>query len=176
MEEASKYLSYILRHNPKAINVQMNEYGYVNIDELLDKFPPKYKLNKDIFLILVNEDNKKRYKLDGNYVRASQRHSIAVNLQLNPIAPPPHSLYHGTNNRFKQSIIDDGLLPMSRQIVHLSDDMETAKTVDSRHGSSLLIYKVDTERMLEQNYKFFKSENGVWLTKTVPTEFLTDTI
>lgn len=84
---------------------------------------------------------------------------------------PPEFLYHGTATRFIDSIRNQGLLPGSRQYVHLSHDEQTALAVGQRHGKPVVL-RIEALRMHEQGFKFSQTENGVWLTKTVSHLFI----
>lgn len=121
--------------------------------------------------IVLNND-KKRYSFneDKSKIRARQGHSINVDVELKE-AEPPEFLYHGTADRFLDSIMSDGLVPKSRLYVHLSKDEATAEKVGKRHGKPVVL-KIETGRMAEDGFKFYLSENEVWLTKTVPPKYL----
>ena len=80
-------------------------------------------------------------------------------------------LYHGTGEKFAASIDAQGLVPKSRLYVHLSKDVETATKVGSRHGRPV-VYEVASGKMHRNGIQFFLSANGVWLTKTVPPDYL----
>ena len=84
---------------------------------------------------------------------------------------PPDILFHGTGEKSVSSILKEGLMPRSRLYVHLSGDRETAVRVGSRHGKPVVLI-VEAGRMVKDGYAFYRSENGVWLTKTVPPEYL----
>ena len=47
-----------------------------------------------------------------------------------------------------------------------------SKNVATRHSSKYVILEIDTEAMLKENYKFYLSENKVWLTDFVPSKFI----
>jgi putative RNA 2'-phosphotransferase len=108
---------------------------------------------------------------DKTLIRANQGHSIPVDVELTELVPPM-LLYHGTAEKYVESIDATGLIPKSRLYVHLSADYDTAIKVGTRHGSPV-IYTVDATQMHEDGYKFYRSVNGVWLTKEVPTRYLT---
>ena len=84
---------------------------------------------------------------------------------------PPDILWHGTGEKYVESIDAIGLIPKSRLYVHLSSDIETAKKVGSRHGRPV-IYKIDCRQMAEDGYRFYESANHVWLTREVPVIYL----
>ena len=171
----SRYLSYLLRHNPGDLDLSMDSNGWVNCKELIDKIHKqgRYIINMDVLKLIVRDDDKQRYAFskDGKYIRANQGHSINVNLEYVP-SKPPACLYHGTDARFMKNIMEsNGLSPMSRQYVHLSDNTNTALAVAMRHGHTPIIFQIDTEKMCKDGFTFYKSENNVWLTKHVPAMY-----
>jgi putative RNA 2'-phosphotransferase len=170
----SKFLSLVLRHSPATIHLNMDKNGWVNIQELIDN-ANKYKrmhLTIDIIKLIVATNDKQRFRIsdDGKSIRANQGHSISVDLELENKAPPD-ILYHGTAGRFIDSIMKDGLKPMTRQYVHLSLNEETAIKVGKRHGKPVVLY-IDAKRMNEEGYKFYLSENKVWLVDKVPQKYI----
>ena len=121
---------------------------------------------------IVNEDNKQRYSFneDKTLIRANQGHSIPVDVELE-VKVPPEVLYHGTGAKYVKSIKSMGLIPKSRLYVHLSKDESTAISVGKRHGEPV-VFKVKAKDMYAAGYKFYQSVNGVWLTKSVPVQYL----
>ena len=115
---------------------------------------------------------KQRYSFneDHTLIRANQGHSIPVDVELEK-RTPPDILWHGTGEKYVDSIDVQGLIPKSRLYVHLSTDRETAKKVGSRHGRPV-IYEIDCRQMAEDGYVFFESANHIWLTKEVPVKYL----
>jgi len=171
--KASKLLSRVLRHDPSAIGISLDTQGWANVDELLSKLPKNRRpLNRKQLDYIVETNNKQRFVFsdDGTLIRANQGHSIKIDLGLPPTSPP-ETLYHGTATRFLDSILEKGLVSRSRQHVHLSDNLETANQVGSRHGKPIILI-VQSEIMHRQGHAFYRSENGVWLTDHVPVEFI----
>jgi putative RNA 2'-phosphotransferase len=121
---------------------------------------------------VVASNDKKRFSLseDGLWIRANQGHSVKVALGYAP-ASPPEILYHGTAERFLTSIKQQGLIKGKRHHVHLSVDADTAAKVGQRHGRPIVL-KVEAGRMRREGLIFYLSENGVWLTESVPVEYL----
>jgi putative RNA 2'-phosphotransferase len=165
----SKFLSLILRHNPQKVGLKLDSEGWASIPELLKATG----ITREELDEIVATNDKKRFAIsdDGERIRASQGHSIDVDLRLKPRVPPDN-LFHGTATRFLGSIKEKGLLPMNRQYVHLSKDVDTARKVGLRHGKPLIL-RVDSARMKKDGHQFFLSDNGVWLTKEVPWKYLT---
>ena len=120
---------------------------------------------------IVKEDKKGRYEMVGNKIRALQGHSIPGIFPDLTLSTPPDILYHGTSSRFINNIMREGLKKMSRNHVHLSKNLETARNVGFRHGGNLVILEVDCLRMVQDGYKFWISKNGVWLTNNIPPEY-----
>ena len=172
--EISKFLSFVLRHKPDAIGITLDREGWVDISTLIAAAANDGKqLDADLILAVVASNVKKRFAIsaDGLCIRAVQGHS-AVSVDIEFVAKrPPELLYHGTATRFLESIHAKGLLPGSRQYVHLSQDEQTAIGVGRRHGKPVVL-KIKALLMHEQGFKFFQSENDVWLTEVVPTTFI----
>ncbi len=170
----SKFLSYVLRHHPELISIDLDKNGWANVEELMEKSKVKNVfLTLDILQEIVATNDKKRFSFneDGTKIRANQGHSLQnIDLEMKAQEPPP-ILYHGTVAKFMFSIQEQGLKKGKRQHVHLSLDVETAKNVGGRRGKPVIL-KIDSQRMYEKGHEFFLSENGVWLTEHVPSEFI----
>ncbi|MCM1090738.1 MAG: RNA 2'-phosphotransferase [Muribaculum sp.] len=172
LTDTSRFMSLILRHKPEAIGISLDEHGWANVDELIAGIAKTHSFNMDILEEIVRTDNKQRYSFneDKTLIRANQGHSIPVDVELDE-AEPPEELWHGTGEKYVSSIDKQGLIPKSRLYVHLSKDTETAVNVGKRHGKPVL-YRVKAGEMHRDGYKFYLSQNGVWLTKEVPTKYL----
>lgn len=169
----SRFLSLVLRHKPQEIGITLDENGWADITALIDGVRSSGRnLTLDLLCEIVAEDEKQRYIFseDGRRIRASQGHSISVDLELRPVEPPEF-LYHGTASRFSVQIQRKGLKPQCRQFVHLSSDMETAVSVGARHGIPI-IFQVHAQKMWQNGIAFYLSENKVWLTEHVPAQYL----
>ncbi len=172
LEKTSKFLSFVLRHKPEAIGLELDPNGWVDLAELMEKASPEISLDRDLIEQVVASSDKQRFALsdDGERIRANQGHSVKVDLELTP-KEPPAVLYHGTATRFLPSILKEGLRPGQRHHVHLSTDVETARSVGKRHGDPVILCVSATEMHLK-GHLFFLSDNGVWLTDEVPPAFL----
>lgn len=172
LEQTSRYISLILRHKPETIGITLDEHGWASVDELITGVSRTHPLTMDLLEEIVRTDEKRRYSFneDKTLIRANQGHSIPVDVEL-PEMEPPAVLYHGTGRKYVPSIDRQGLLPKSRLYVHLSADEDTAEEVGKRHGNPV-IYAVQAGRMSADGYPFYRSVNGVWLTKEAPTEYL----
>ncbi|TPF17985.1 RNA 2'-phosphotransferase [Priestia megaterium] len=172
-DKLSVFISLILRHKPEAANIQLDEFGYANVDELIKGVNETgRRINLNILKEIVSDDKKGRYSFNESFtlIRANQGHSINVKVPLQKLEPPQF-LYHGTAERFLDSILNSGVKKMNRLYVHLSDNLDTAKQVGKRHGKPVIL-TVDAQEMHKDGYEFYLSENKVWLTDFVPTKYV----
>ncbi len=172
LKNISKYMSLILRHKPETIGISLDEHGWARVDELIAGIAKDNEFNMDILEEIVRTDEKQRYSFndDRTLIRANQGHSVQVDVEPEE-KEPPDILWHGTGEKYVESIDEKGLISKSRLYVHLSKDEETAIKVGIRHGKPVL-YQIMAKQMYKDGYKFFISANGVWLTKEVPVRYL----
>jgi len=171
----SKLLSYILRHKPEEYGIVLDENGYANVDELISKLNAHNEnISFEILQYIVDTNNKKRFAFNNDLtkIRASQGHSVDVELGYSE-QQPPAILYHGTVEKFLASIMQDGLQKMQRHHVHLSTDKTTATKVAERRGIPIIL-EIKAGEMFANGHKFYLSDNGVWLTDYVPAQFITN--
>ncbi|SRR5579875_1710382 len=170
----SKFLSKHLRHQPQRLSLTLAPGGWVDVGALLAACAAHgMPLKRAELDEVVERNSKQRFSYDetGERIRANQGHSVEVDLQLAPLAPPD-TLYHGTGEHAVTAILRQGLLKMKRHHVHLSPDIPTARMVGKRHGRPV-IFQVDTATMANAGMLFYRSANGVWLTDHVPPQYLT---
>lgn len=173
MVRLSKFLSLVLRHKPEEIGLSLDDQGWAEIDELLRLANQGGRqLTRHLLERIVKENDKQRFAFsdDGLRIRASQGHSLQVDLALPP-QKPPELLYHGTASHSVDSIRVYGLHKRQRQHVHLSRNAETATRVGQRHGRPVVLV-VRAQQMFDAGHQFFLSANGVWLTEHVPVVYL----
>ncbi len=173
IKKHSKFLSLLLRHKPETVGLKLDEQGWADTNELLLKINQTGRqVSFELLDKIVEENDKKRFVFneDKSRIRAAQGHSLNVNLDYKPITPPD-ILYHGTIAKTAELIQISGIKKMQRHQVHLSADTETAKIVGARRGKPVIL-TVDAQRMHKDGYKFFQSDNGVWLTDFVPSEYV----
>ena len=175
--QLSKFLSYILRHNPDAIGLELDPHGWAHIEALIEKAKLEGKpLSRKKLQEIIDSSSKNRFTIsdDGEYIRAGYGHSIDINLALSP-QNPPKTLYHGTDLKNVESIMKEGLHPGSRNYVHLSSDKDDAVSVGQRHGMPIVL-SVQAQSMQDAGYRFYRSESeeGIWMVKEVPSEFISE--
>ena len=169
----SKFMSLVLRHNPQSIGITLDSNGWADAQALIDGMNRKgQRVTLEILKEVVAANDKQRFKFNEDYtkIRANQGHSVIVDVELKE-TQPPDILYHGTAARFAASIKNEGLIAKSRLHVHLSGDKQTAEKVGSRHGKPVVL-TINSAKMHQDGYKFYLSENNVWLTNAVPVEYI----
>jgi putative RNA 2'-phosphotransferase len=169
--KVSKYLSKHLRHQPERIGIALDTNGWVAIDELLHAAATHgFRMSRADLDHAVAVNDKRRFTVDGDRIRANQGHTVAVDLELAPAEPPAY-LYHGTAPHSLEAIRVEGLRRMRRHHVHLASDRETATRVGARRGRPVVL-AVDAGAMHRAGLIFHVSANGVWLTDAVPPRYL----
>jgi putative RNA 2'-phosphotransferase len=169
----SKFLSLVLRHQPEAIQLELEANGWILVEDLLDAAARHGRpISRELLEEVVATSDKQRFAFsdDGLCIRANQGHSVQVPITYDQ-AVPPSKLFHGTATRNLESIRKSGLVRGARQYVHLSTDLETARRVGERHGAPAVLV-VDAEQMSANGIKFFLSRNHVWLVEKVAPEYL----
>lgn len=169
----SRFLSYVLRHDPGSVGLSLDREGWADIPELIRAARANgMRLEMGDVWHTVRSCPKQRFSLSADRlrIRANYGHSVEIDLGLQP-AIPPSVLYHGTASRSLRSIREKGLQPRGRQYVHLSPDWETAKAVGSRHGRPVVL-RVEAGRMHQDGLRFHYSPGGTWLTDRVPVDYL----
>jgi putative RNA 2'-phosphotransferase len=173
LKKISKNLSYVLRHRPDTIGIELAEGGWVGVDELLTALKRSGKaISIEVLEVVVAENDKQRFEFsaDRSRIRARQGHSTEVDLGYEP-ATPPEVLYHGTATKNLDSIFKDGLIKGRRHHVHLSTNQETMIQVAMRHGKPAVL-AIYAQQMVSSGHEFFVTGNHVWLTDHVPPEYL----
>lgn len=175
LEQLSKEVSYALRHAPWEYELEMDENGWVPVEQLLDALHKKEKWSgicAEDLVHMIETSEKKRHEIKDGSIRAFYGHSLPGKI-LKEERMPPDVLYHGTARRFLKSIDENGLLPQNRQYVHLSQDIETAKSVGSRHDDKPCILRVDAKGAWDAGVRFYFGNDKVWLADAIPPEYLT---
>ncbi len=161
----SKRLSRLLRHTSPYID----EYGWITIKDLIEK----HQFTEDVLKDLVAHDSKKRFKYNEDKTAIKAKGGMSRKITSDtPKSRPPEHLYHGTIAENLQSILAEGLKPMSRIHVSLSTNIDTAKTVGKRHGSSVVILIIDSAKMWSKGFNFYEISDDTWETEHVPPEFI----
>lgn len=173
-EDLSREISYALRHAPWEYELEMDEEGWVPVEQLLDALHRTEKwsnISEKDLKDMIERSEKKRHELADGKIRAFYGHSIPQKI-LKVEKTPPNVLYHGTARRFLDSINEKGLLPRSRQYVHLSQDIETAENVGKRHDDKPVVLVIDAKRAWDDGIKFYIGNEKVWLAEAIPSKYI----
>lgn len=169
----SKFLSLILRHKPHSVGIELDKKGWAETKSLLKGLKRKgFILGLEDLKEVVKTDNKQRYIFSEDYskIRANQGHSLDVDLDLVQ-TEPPEFLFHGTTKKNINSIKERGIVRGTRQYVHLSENRETADDVGKRYGKPHILI-IKAKEMYSAGFKFYLSENQVWLCDHVEPQFI----
>lgn len=169
-KELSQLMSYILRHHPEEFGLTLGEDGYVDLTLFINSISIKYPevTWADILREVHEFKDKQRFEIKYDKIRALHGHSIKSNIRrLAEI--PPKFLYHGTSHKAIDAILADGIKPMSREFVHLADNIDMAREVANRYDKNPIILIIDTTSI---DCGFYNSENGIWLTKYIKPEYI----
>lgn len=175
-KQVSKFVSGLLRHFPEDFDIQIDDKGWTETGDVIDACKKKYSwINSEMILGVVATDSKGRFEVDGYQIRASYGHSVDhVDLEDNNEAVP-NVLYHGTDPSNLDSIMDEGLKPMNRRNVHMTDDIEEAKNVAQRHTDNPTILEIDAESMLSSGLDVTKRAAYIYTSDQVPARFVEET-
>ena len=171
----SKIVSHALRHKPSLYNLNLDSEGWVDIDKLIQSLGKKDSiwspLSKNDLQKMIEFSSKKRHEVKGNKIRALYGHSLDTKIIYQEIIPPD-ILYHGTSSKASKLILAEGLMPMSRQYVHLSVDKETAIAVGLRKSKTPAILIVDSKNAHIAGVKFYQGGDKIFLSAGVPSNFI----
>ena len=176
-KKLSKLLSLALRHRPEILGLQLDEEGWTPVDTLLEKLRKRDRRWKNLTIVdlekMIEQSDKKRHQISGDRIRCLYGHSIEKKIEKVPVTPPG-VLYHGTARSTSVLILEQGLKPMNRQYVHLSEDIETARIVGKRKDREPVVLIVDAESAFKNEISFYHGNEKIWLAETIPAEFITN--
>lgn len=170
----SKEVSYALRHAPWEYELELDEEGWVNIDQLLFSMrecKEWQELSEQDLYMMIEKSDKKRHEISNGNIRALYGHSIPQRIMKEPNVPP-EILYHGTARRFVPAIKEKGLLPQNRQYVHLSVDIDTALQVGKRRDDIPILLTIQAFKAYKEDVKFYLGNDKVWLADEVPSKYI----
>jgi len=167
--KVSKFMSYLLRHNPK--NLQMDERGFVRVNSLLRRVRERYDVDEAFIRDVTYSGGKTRFQIVGGKIRALYGHTIDVEIEL-PEDESVEVLYHGTTAESACKILEKGLRSMRRRWVHLSTTKEIAKEVGGRRTPNPVILVIDADKARREGVRFYKATDRVYLSKQIPSKYI----
>ncbi len=172
--QLSRTMAYALRHHPESFGLVLDDEGWVRVEDLLQALRKQRgewrDLRREDFARVIEQAVKKRYEMYGDKIRAYYGHSIGGKI-VHEGSIPPRELFHGTTPRAYEAIKLEGLKPMGRQYVHLSEDEETARSVALRRTNKPVILCIEALRAFEQGCIFYIGNDKVWLVDAIAPEF-----
>lgn len=174
-KKLSKRVSHALRHKPQAYHIELDHEGWTSIESLLASLRTKNRewknLTKTDLEEMIFNTDKLRHEISGDRIRCLYGHSLKDRIEKVPVTPPEF-LFHGTSPASIESILENGLLPMNRQYVHLSEDIETARIVGSRKDRNPSILKIAARNANKGEIHFYHGSEKIWLADKIPPEFI----
>ncbi|MEK5487406.1 RNA 2'-phosphotransferase [Lysinibacillus sp. fkY74-1] len=173
-DKLSKEVAYALRHSPGKYELELDANGWVSVDQLLESLRKSDKWSRieiDDLKKMIEKSEKKRYEILDDKIRAFYGHSTPMKIQKKEMKPPS-TLYHGTSRRFLESIIKNGLVPKTRQYVHLSEDIHTAILVGKRRDTAPIVLKINSEDAYKNGVKFYFAHETIWLADAISYDFI----
>lgn len=174
-DKISRVVSHALRHEPWLYELELDDHGWVTVDDLIKVLHRENSkwcdISNDTLVDMIKASDKKRHEMCDGKIRALYGHSVPQKLLKQPSIPPA-ILYHGTSPELASIILKNGLLPMGRQYVHLSIDIDTASKVGLRKSPKLALLKINTEDAMKSNVVFYRGNDIVWLADFIPSKFI----
>ena len=174
-KKLSKFLSLTLRHQPEILDLKLDEEGWTPIEPLLEKLSHRDRNWKNLTQAdlekMIELSEKKRHEISDGRIRCLYGHSIEKKIVKESIAPP-EILFHGTARETARLILAEGLKPMNRQYVHLSEDIETAGIVGKRKDREPVILKIEAGKAARSGIAFYHGNEKIWLAEPIPARFI----
>ena len=171
-ERFSRWMAYVLRHNPTRYGLQPDQYGYVDLEEFFAIARRRYpSVTTERLRDLIESGGSGRFEISGDRLRARYGHSIAVE-PAGPPTDPPERLYHGAESARIGVIQAEGLRPMDRRMLHLSETIDDALAVARRRTDQPVVFRVAARQAARAGLMFYR-EGRVYLSREIPPQFLT---
>ncbi len=175
IDRVGRMMAGILRHFPERFNLQMDGRGWVDLDEFVNQVRRSRRNNRwmrrEHIAALVDTDEKGRYQIDGGMVRATYAHSVNVNLDDLPEAEADW-LYFPVSEEELGIVLETGLRPSDRNMIHLSSSPEKAYSAGRVHIGDPIILKVNVPGATASGNYIFRAGKSVYVTDAVEPEFL----
>ncbi len=172
VEKLGRFISGALRHFPQKLKLEMDENGWVDFNSLARVASKKYRwANQWLIKAIVGSDEKKRYEIQGEKIRARYGHSVDVKLNDYPESEES-TLYYGTGEEEAHRMLEIGIKPVYQTFVHLSTTIEKSERVAKFRTDNPMILEVDVENARKNGVKFLKANDYIVLTKEVPPEYV----
>ena len=170
-ERFSRWMAYVLRHNPERYGLQADRHGYVNVEEFLRVAARRYPaLTEERLRELLGAAGPARFEIAGGQLRARYGHTFPA-APVGPPIEPPDQLYHGTNAGLAPRLLEEGLAPIDRSMLHLSATVEDAVAVASKRTEQVAVIRIAAREAHAAGVAFYQ-ETKVYLAGQIPARFL----
>ena len=171
VERFSRWMAYVLRHNPERYGLQADRHGYVDFEEFLRVAARRYPaLAADRLRELICSAGPARFDVGDGRIRARYGHTFAAAPIGSPVEPP-EQLYHGAEEGLAPRLLADGLTPVDRTMLHLSDTVDDAVAVASKRGGRVAVIRIQAREAQAAGVAFYR-ESKVYLAAQIPARFL----
>ncbi|AEA46800.1 RNA 2'-phosphotransferase [Archaeoglobus veneficus] len=172
VEKLGRLVSGILRHFPDKFRLEMDEDGWVDFDALARVVSRKYRwANQWLIKAMIYSDEKKRYELKDNRIRARYGHSVRVKLSDYPPAEED-VLYYGTGEEEAHRLLEIGIKPVNQAYVHLSTTIEKSEEVARLRTDDPIILEIDAKAAMENGIRIIKANDYIALAEEIPPKYI----
>jgi putative RNA 2'-phosphotransferase len=170
-ERLGRFISGALRHFPDDLGLAMNQHGWVGVDVLVDAMITRYKWsNKEKLFSIIESDEKGRYEIKGNKIRARYGHSVDVDLDYDENTLP--ELYYGASREEVDILLEKGIRPMRQRYVHLSTSVEKAKEVAKIHSEDPVLLAINAQEAQNDGVTMLEATENIVLAEEIPPQYL----
>lgn len=171
----SKFLALMLRHRAQTFGLALDGEGYADLAAVWSQVQRRFgdTYDHDDLRRVIDGDGagKKRYELRDDKIRALYGHSDVGEVTYPPAVPPDH-LYHGTTAAALDMIRQQGLSAQKRQYVHLTTNLDRAKTVATRHDEQIVVLTVRAAEAHGRGIVFYHPEAEHYLARHIPSDYI----
>ncbi len=170
-ERLGRFISGALRHFPDDLGLAMNQHGWVDVDVLCDAMRTRYKwANKEKLFSIIESDEKGRYEVKGNKIRARYGHSVDIDLDYPENTLP--ELYYGASREEVDILLEKGIKPIKQRYVHLSTSVEKAEEVAKIHTEDPVLLVINAEEAQKNGVKMLSATENIVLSEEIPAQYL----
>ena len=173
VERMGRTMAAILRHGK--YEPDMDDQGFVDMRDIVaivrERNPRMKWLRPHHLEAMVETDPKGRYQISGSEVRATYGHTIELSLRL-PVDNIPETLYYPVSEEECEAILEEGLFPTDRALVHLSRSFKDAVKAGSMRLDEPIILAIDTVGCIDAGIEIGRAAKTVFLCDQVPSEFI----
>lgn len=175
LEQIGRTMAGVLRHFPEKFGLEMDDQGFINLREFVNALKNQSKryhwLRPHHIIAIIETDPKGRYQISNDMIRATYGHSIELNLRL-PTENIPDSLYYPTTPEEADILLETGLKPSDRKMVHLSKTYNDALSAGKVRTGEPIILEIDAKRAIDEGIVIGQAGRTVFLAPEIPSECL----